>query len=99
MLRAHIGWHTGRVVTSNGVKITIKAIVDGREVILLNRADFQLYKTDAGKDWEKNELMLIELPLPNNAWNKDIDFIFRVDTDGDATQDWVAWTEIALTSA
>ncbi|EDM76773.1 hypothetical protein PPSIR1_18767 [Plesiocystis pacifica SIR-1] len=43
--------------------------------------------------------MFVEVPIPSSAWNKNAVFKFRVDTDGSAAQDWVSWTEMALTTA
>ncbi len=99
MFRAHLGWHDGRRVTSNGVRVSVSVKKGTNEYKVIENAQYDLYEEGSTREDQKNAMMFIEEPIPKEVWGDEVNFIIRVDADGSSAQDWLAWTEMAMTEA
>jgi len=97
-LRGTLGWAAGRRVNDDGVKIKVqwRTSTNGTWAPLMGDTD---YNADPRRPGPDNDLMFLEVPLPSGARGRNCDFRFRVEANGSSTQDWLAWTKLALTTA
>ena len=104
-LRASIGWHHGRRVTDDGVKISIftKKSSSTRWELLIKGVDLRLYENNSIDPFKKNDLIHLALAIPHNNRKAKHDIKIRIDasidSNGSAAQDWVVWRSLSLTAA